>query len=152
VHRVLKKALNGKLTSQAVADLKATLKTLGAHCTATEITADEAERDSIKVKQLEYLVERVGGVYDGIISGVVKAGVFVELMGSMVEGFVPFATIHDDYFVLDEGKHRASGRRTGRVFKLGDKVRVIIDKVDLENKRADFALVNNDTERKAKKK
>jgi ribonuclease R len=143
LHRVLKMVLNKKLTSAKISELQSTLSNIGAHCTSTEIAADEAERDSVKIKQLEYLSERVGGVYDGIISGVVKPGFFVELAGNMVEGFVPFSTINDDYFVLDEGKHRAFGRKSGRVFRLGDRVRVIVARIDLESKQADFALVND---------
>jgi ribonuclease R len=151
VHRMLRLALNHKLTSVIVSDAASTLKATGAHCTATEIAADEAERDSIKIKQLEYLHERVGGVFDGIISGVVRTGLFVELAATMVDGFVPFNTIRDDYFIFEEGKHRAYGRRTGRVFKLGDKVRVLVVKVEMENKRAEFSLVNNEPETKSKK-
>ncbi len=90
-------------------------------------------------------------MFDGIVSGVVRAGFFVELAATMVEGFVPFNTIKDDYFISEEGKHRAYGRRTGRVFKLGDKVRVLVVKVDMENRRADFNLVSPEPERKSKK-
>ncbi len=152
LHRMLKLVVNKELTGQIVSNVAPALKGIGAHCTATEIAADEAERDSIKIKQLEYLFERVGGVYDGIVSGVIRAGFFVELVATMVEGFVPFNTIRDDYFVFEEGKHRAFGRRTGRVFKLGDKVRVLVVKVDMENRRADFVLVNSEPEKKAKRK
>jgi ribonuclease R len=151
VHRMLKIVLNHELTSKIVSDVASTLKSTGAHCTATEIAADEAERDSIKIKQLEYLMERVGGVFDGIISGVVRPGIFVALAATMVEGFVPFNTIRDDYFVFEEGKHRAYGRRSGRIFKLGDKVRVLVVKVDMENKRADFSLLSIEPEKKDKR-
>jgi ribonuclease R len=152
LHRMLKLVINKELTGQIVSNIAPALKGIGAHCTATEIAADEAERDSIKIKQLEYLFERVGGVYDGIVSGVIRAGFFVELAATMVEGFVPFNTIRDDYFVFEEGKHRAYGRRTGRTFKLGDKVRVLVVKVDMENRRADFVLVNSEPEKKGKRK
>lgn len=142
VHRTLKLALNNKLDAATFLSSGSQLKTIGAHCTATEIAAAEAERESMKIKQLEYLSERVGGVYDGIISGVIKSGFFVELVGSMVEGMVPFASIIDDYFELEEGKHRARGRRNKRIFKLGDKVEVIVVRVDLSQRRCDFALVD----------
>jgi ribonuclease R len=151
IHRMLKIVIAKKLTSQVLKDISPSLKAIGLHCTSTEIAAAEAERDSIKLKQLEYLYERMGGVFDGIISGVVKAGFFVELVGNMVEGFVAYSTIKDDYFILDEGKHRAHGRRTGRIFRLGDKVRVIVAKVDLEQKRADFALVNGKEDKRNKR-
>ena len=150
VHRILKLRLNKKLTPPLTTEIKSSLKRIGAHCTATEIAAAEAERESVKIKKLEYLSERVGGVYDGIISGVMKSGFFVELQGSMVEGFVPFSTLENDYFMLEEGKHRAVGRRSKQVFKLGDKVRIIVARVDLDERRADFSLVQS--EEKPRKK
>jgi ribonuclease R len=140
-HRVLKMVINGRLNHRVSSQIGSTLKKIGAHCTSTEIAADMAERESVKIKQLEYLKERVGGVYDGIISGVVKSGIFVELKGSMVEGMVPFGSIEDDYFQLEEGKHRARGRKSRRTFKLGDKVKVIVVRVDMSERRCDFALV-----------
>jgi ribonuclease R len=144
VHRVMKLVLKKQLGPGKITDLKATLKKIGQHCTETEIAADQAERESLKIKQLEYLQERVGGIYDGIISGVIRAGLFVELQGSMVEGFIPFSTIDDDYFNLDEGKFRATGKRSKKVFKLGDKIRIIVVKVDLDNRRADFIIADSD--------
>ena len=151
VHRALKMHLNKKITMDVITEWLATLKGIGIHCTSTEIAADEAERDSVKIKQLEYLSERVGGIYDGIISGVVKSGMFVELIGSMVEGFVSFSNMRDDYYFAEEAKHRATGRRTKKVFRLGDRVRVIVAKVDIENRRSDFALVDIE-ERKTKRR
>lgn len=143
VHRVMKLLLRKRLGPGIASDIKASLKKIGRHCTETEIAADQAERESLKIKQLEFLQERVGGIYDGIISGVVRSGLFVELQGTMVEGFVPFATIADDYFELDDGKFRAIGRRTGKRFKLGDNIRIIVVKVDLEGRRADFVIAGN---------
>jgi len=142
IHRVMKLHLGKKLGPVVASDIKSTLKKIGKHCTETEIAADQAERESLKIKQLEFLQERVGGIYDGIISGVVRTGLFVELQGTMVEGFVSFASIEDDYFTLDEGKFRAAGRRSGKKFKLGDKIRIIVVKVDLESRRADFVIAD----------
>ncbi len=152
VHRALKLVLNHHLNAENSAEMSLNLKSIGAHCTTTEIAADEAERESIKIKQLEYLSERVGGVYDGIISGVIKSGIFVELTGSMVEGMVPFSSMEDDYFELEEGLHRARGRRSRRLFKLGDKVRIIVVRVDMSERRCDFALIDTSkTKKKARR-
>ncbi len=140
-HRVLKLILNNKLNTVVAAEMEINLKSVGDHCTTTEIAAAEAERESVKIKKLEYLSERVGGVYDGIISGVIKAGIFVELVGSMVEGMIPFGAMEDDYFELEEGLHRARGRKSKKVFRLGDKVRVVVVRVDMSERRCDFALV-----------
>ena len=147
-HRVLKLVLTKKLNSVIAGEIAARLKTIGDHCTTTEIAADEAERESVKIKQLEYLSERVGGVYDGIISGVIKSGIFVRLGGSMVEGMIPFGSIEDDYFELEEGLHRARGRKSKRVFKLGDKIRVIVVSVSMSERRCDFAIVESSKTKK----
>jgi ribonuclease R len=144
VHRVMKLLLKRRLSPDYISMLKSSLKQIGSHCTATEIAADEAERESVKIKQLEFLSERVGGVYEGIISGVVKSGFFVELLGSMVEGFVPYASLDDDYFTLEEGKHRAIGKRSKKVFRLGDKARVVVARVELDQRRAEFVLVQDE--------
>jgi ribonuclease R len=143
IHRVIKLLLRKQLGPGIASDIKASLKKIGKHCTETEIAADQAERESLKIKQLEFLQERVGGIYDGIISGVVRSGIFVELQGTMVEGFVAFANIEDDYFALDEGKFQAIGRRSKKKFKLGDKIRIIVVKVDLDSRRADFVIAEN---------
>jgi ribonuclease R len=140
---VIKLLLRKQLGPAIASDIKASLKNIGKHCTETEIAADQAERESLKIKQLEFLRERVGGIYDGIVSGVVRTGIFVELQGTMVEGFVSFASITDDYFALDEGKYQAVGKRSGRKFKLGDKIRIIVARVDLDSRRADFAIADN---------
>ncbi len=141
-HRVLRLCINGGLKPDTANIIRSTLKNIGKHCSATEIAADEAERESVKIKQIEFLSERVGGIFDGIISGVVKAGLFVKLMGSLVEGMVPFRSIEDDYYEIEEGKHKAKGKRTGKIYRLGDSVKVIVAKVDSENRRADFVLVS----------
>lgn len=152
-HRVLKLVLNNKLDAVVAAEIGSRLKSIGDHCTTTEIAADEAGRESVKIKQLEYLNERVGGVYDGIISGVIKAGIFVELTGSMVEGMIPFGSMEDDYFELEEGLHRARGKKSKKVFRLGDKVRIVVVRVDMSERRCDFALVDTGkTKKKSKRK
>jgi ribonuclease R len=133
--------LNGNLKPDISNNIRSTLKHIGEHCSSTEIAADEAERESVKIKQIEYLAERVGGLYDGIVSGVVKTGIFVKLTGSLVEGMVLFRSIEDDYYEIEEGKHKAKGKRTGKIYRLGDSVKVIVAKVDSENRRADFILV-----------
>lgn len=140
VHRVLKLLINKRLGPDISSRIKSSLKKIGKHCTETEIAADQAERESLKIKQLEYLQERVGGIYEGIISGVVKSGIFVELQGTMIEGFVSFSSIDDDYYVLDEGRYRAMGKRSKKSFKLGDQIRVIVARVDMANRRADFVI------------
>jgi ribonuclease R len=143
VHRVMKLLINKRLGPDISARLKSSLKKIGMHCTETEIAADQAERESLKIKQLEYLQERVGGIYDGIVSGVVKSGIFVELRGTMIEGFVSFSSIDDDYYILEEGRYRAVGKRSRRIFKLGDQIRVIVAKVDMAGRRADFVISGN---------
>ena len=77
---------------------------------------------------------------------------FVEIIGSMIEGFVSFADMTDDYFVLEEGKFRAVGKRTNQVYKLGDKVQIVVDKVRLDERKADFVLITQEPEKKKRTK
>ncbi|MBN8571903.1 MAG: S1 RNA-binding domain-containing protein, partial [Ignavibacteria bacterium] len=100
-----------------------------------------AERESIKIKQIEYLQSRIGEEYDGIISGIVQFGVYVQINDILIEGMVRFKDIEDDYYEYDDKKHIAIGRRTKRVLRAGDKVRIAVSRVNMFSKKIDFAIV-----------
>ncbi len=105
-----------------------------------ERVAQEAEWASIKYKQAEFLNEKIGEVFDGIISGVSKWGIYVELTENKCEGMIPLRTLDDDFYYLDEDNFQVIGSRKKRKFKLGDNLRVSISKVDLIKKEVDFEL------------
>ncbi len=110
------------------------------HASDMEKRATEAERESVKYKQVEFLQDKVGKVFEGVISGVSKWGLFVELIVSKSEGLVRTQTLKDDYYVLDEDNYRLVGKHYGNVYQLGDKVNVLVKKVDLGRRQLDFEL------------
>ncbi len=110
------------------------------HCSDMERKAADAERESVKYKQAEYMLEKVGQTFDGIISGVSKYGLFVEVDEVKAEGLVAMDTLRDDFYYLDEDNYQLIGRRFGNTYRLGDRVKIKVKKVDLMKKQMDFAF------------
>lgn len=108
-----------------------------------EQLATNAERASIKYKQVEYLADHLGEVYEGMISGVTEWGLFVELDDNMCEGLVPIRDLADDYYDLDEKNYSLVGRRSNVRYRLGDRVKVQIARANLDRKQLDFALIDD---------
>ncbi|MDE2088456.1 MAG: ribonuclease R [Gammaproteobacteria bacterium] len=113
---------------------------LGEHCSMTERRADEAVRDAVDWLKCEYMMDKVGEEFDGIIAGVTSFGIFVELDGIYVQGLVHVTALGDDYYHFDPAGHRLRGERSGRMYRLGDKVRVKVMRVDLDERKIDFEL------------
>lgn len=142
VHRHLKKLLANTWTvTQKKAALRA-LPAAGRWTSDRERIAEEAERDSVRVKQLQYLARYVGEEYEGTISGFLDFGFFVTLDGVWVDGLVRFSGIDDDYYQYDKKKHRVVGRRGRRNFFLGDRVRVRVIKVDGGKREVDLIMAD----------
>lgn len=120
---------------------KEQLEALCKHSTDMEIRATEAERASIKYKQVEFLQDKVGQKFRGVISGVTSFGLFVELEGTQCEGLVAMRDLNDDYYQFDEDSYALVGERTGRRFQLGDDVDVEVWRTNLVKKQIDFKLV-----------
>ncbi len=137
VHRLLDRYLNG---GRSVNVQK--LEDLCEHSSAMEQLAANAERASIKYKQVEFMADHLGEVYTGMISGVTEWGLYVELDENMCEGLVPVRDLADDYYDFDEKNYCLTGRRHGNRYRLGDKVRVQVARTDLNRKQLDFALVD----------
>lgn len=114
------------------------------HSSSMEQLAANAERASIKYKQVEYLGERLGNVYDGIISGVTEWGIYVELDDNKCEGLVPIRDLENDYYEFDEKNYCLIGRSSGKRYQLGDKVTIQIARADLTKKQLDFVLVDEE--------
>lgn len=138
VHRLLDRYLNGGRSVNV-----AKLEDLCKHSSAMEQLAANAERASIKYKQVEYLNDHLGEVFTGVISGVTEWGLFVELDENKCEGLVPVRDLADDYYDLDERNYCLVGRRGNSRYRLGDNVTVQIARANLERKQLDFALVEN---------
>ena len=114
------------------------------HSSDMEKKAADAERASIKYKQAEYLSDKIGQTFYGLISGVSKWGLFVEIEGNKCEGMVSLKTMADDYYYLDEDNYQVIGQRYGHKYKLGDRVKIKIIRVDIAKKQMDFAFVEED--------
>jgi len=110
------------------------------HASEMERKALQAERASIKYKQAEYLLDKIGQEFNGLISGVSKWGIFVELDGNKCEGMVSLKYLDDDFYYLDEENYRVIGHQLGKDYKLGDPIRIRVKKIDLAKKQMDFEL------------
>ncbi|MEO8664352.1 MAG: ribonuclease R [Ignavibacteria bacterium] len=143
VHRILHDYLNaGKNIHDVTEHYKKILPEICKQSSIMEQNAEQAERESIKLMQGEYMKKHVGDTYEGIISGIVQYGMFVEIMDILVEGMIRFRDIEDDYYDYDEKKHIAFGRRKHKTFRAGQKVRIKVVRVNSETKRIDFVLVS----------
>ena len=113
----------------------------GAHCSMTERRADEATRDAVAWLKCEYMLDKVGEEFDGLVSAVTSFGLFVELDGIHVEGLVHITALPGDYYHFDPAHHRLDGERSGRRFRLGSPLRVKVAAVNLDERKIDFELV-----------
>jgi ribonuclease R len=111
------------------------------HASEMEKKAEQAERDSVKYKQAEFMMDKIGQEFYGLVSGVSKWGLFVEIEGNKCEGMVSLKYMNDDFYYLDEDNYRVVGQRYGQEYKLGDRVKIRVRKVDLQKKQMDFVLV-----------
>ena len=136
VHRLLQHYLDGGKNPD-IEKLEEQCK----HSSEMEKLAADAERSSIKYKQVQYLTDKIGQEFDGIISGVTEWGIFVEIIENHCEGMVRLRELRDDNYYFDEDNYCLRGRKSGKVFTLGDKVRIEIKRADLVKKQLDFALV-----------
>ena len=138
VHRLLAQYLAGG--ESASADFYALLCK---HASERENVAMEAERESIKYKLVEFMEDKVGQEFDGHVSGITEWGVYVEIEPTKIEGMIPYRTIKSDFFVYDEERYRAVGRRTHRSIRLGDPLRIRVKNTSLEQKMLDYELVED---------
>lgn len=138
VHRLLTRYLAGGRTAQADK-----YEELCEHSSAMEQTAAAAERASVKYKQVEFMGERIGNVYDGVISGVTEWGLYVEINENKCEGMVPMRDLGDDYYEFDEKNYCLIGRKRHQKFSLGDPVQIKVARANLEKKQLDFVLVDD---------
>jgi ribonuclease R len=143
VHRLLSRYL---LQSKAPCRHdKEVLEEACAHCSDMEQLAQTAERDSIKEMQARWMNSRIGEEFDGVISGVTEFGLFVQLKSTMTEGLVPIRTIQPhDYMQYDEENYCLIAMRSGKTYTLLDNVRVRVSKVDIERKKIDFVLIEDE--------
>lgn len=136
VHRLLERYLDGGRSVP-----KEKYEDYCKHCSEMEVVASNAERSSIKYKQVEFLSDKIGQVFDGVVSGVTEWGLYVELNENKCEGLVPIRDLDDDYYDYDDENYCLIGRKTHRSYRLGDPITIKIAQANLEKKQLDFALV-----------
>jgi len=139
-HRLLKQYLN---EPKAPLMKKRELEKICDHTTEQEIKAMEAERASVKVKQLEFMQDKIGETFNGIISGVTSFGIFVEIVDFLIEGMVHITNLRDDHYIYEETKYRLVGQYHNQVYQLGDPVMVMVILVNPEERIIDFELVES---------
>lgn len=138
VHRMLGYFLEGK----EIPDTElAELSSIASHSSAQEVNSAEAERESIRYKQIEYMSQHVGKEYKGIISGVAKWGLFVTIEENGAEGLVHISKLGEDFFKFAEKEYKIYGEKTGKSFRLGDEIMVRVDSVNPEEKKLDLGLM-----------
>lgn len=140
IHRIIKEQLRGRLREERLEHYRSILPEVCKHSSETERRADEAERETDKLKKVEYMEQRIGETYDGVISGVTGWGIYVELPNT-VEGLVHISKLQGDYYYYNENTCELVGEATGRTYKLGMPVRVCIDDCDRFNRTIDMSLV-----------
>ena len=139
IHRMIKKMLHGELDEKASAYYRRKMPDWAKHCSKQERVAEDAERDTDALKKVEFMEDKVGQIYEGIISGVTNWGIYVELPNT-IEGMVALSQMDDDYYEFDEKKMLVFGKRTKKSYRLGDKVIVSVAKVDRMMGTIDFVF------------
>ena len=139
IHRIIKDYLRGRLKEDRTAHYRSILPEVAKHSSETERRADEAERETDKLKKVEYMEARIGECFDGVVSGVTGWGIYVELPNT-VEGLIHVSKLPGDYFYYNENTYEMVGEATGRTFKLGMPMRVRVDDCDRFNRTIDFSL------------
>jgi len=140
VHRLLRELRQSSVSAERREELDEDLPEVGRHTSERERRAAEAERELVQWKKVRFMADKVGDIFDGYITGVAPFGLFVELSEHYVEGLVHLSTMADDYYRYSEQGHTLYGERTGRVYRLGDRVRVQVARVDMERRQIELGL------------
>ncbi len=140
IHRIIKAQINNKISLTDNANLYERCAVVAEQSSKQERIADEVERDTDKIRIAEFMSDKIGEEYEGIISGVTSFGIFVEL-DNTVEGLVHISNIEDDYYIYDNDNKVLTGKVTGNTFKIGDVVKVRLEKVSIANAEIDFSIL-----------
>lgn len=139
IHRIIKDVIRGRMNPQREAAYRESLDQVAESCSRLERRAEEAERETVKLKKAEYMKAHVGEEFDGVISGVTGWGIYVELPNT-VEGLVSVNSMWDDYYIYDENAFCLTGESTGKTYRLGQKVTVVVEDADPATRTVDFRL------------
>ncbi len=140
IHRIIKAQINNKMSLTDNANLYERCAVVAEQSSKQERIADEVERDTDKIRIAEFMADKIGEEYEGIISGVTSFGIFVEL-DNTVEGLVHISNIEDDYYIYDNDNKVLTGKVTGNTFKIGDVIKVRLERVSIANAEIDFSII-----------
>ena len=141
IHRIIKENLRGRLNEDRVSHYAEILPGAAVQCSTKERTAEEAEREVVKLKKAEYMRAHIGEEYEGVISGVTRWGIYVELPNT-VEGLVHVADMWDDHYEVIEQSYELAGEHTGKTYKLGQTVRVRVSDADKVQRTVNFEIMD----------
>ena len=145
IHRIIKEQLRGKLKDKRIEHYEQILPEVAKHSSEMERRADEAERETEKLKKVEYMESRIGETYEGVISGITNWGIYVELPNT-IEGLVHVSKLVGDYYRYDETTYEMVGEATHKKYKLGDKIKVTVNGTDKDNRTIDFIIAEEEPE------
>ncbi|MFA7550848.1 MAG: ribonuclease R [Sedimentibacter sp.] len=140
IHRIIKGQINGRYSEEALQKLFERTAMVAEQSSKMERVADEVERDTDKIKIAEFMSDKIGEEYEGVISGVTSFGIFIALENT-VEGLVHISNMVDDYYIYDNEKKELFGQGSHKVFKIGDTVKIRVEKVSIAKAEIDFALI-----------
>jgi ribonuclease R len=139
VHRLLRAVLAGRSTP-----IESELRSIAEECSQSERRAADAERELVEWKKVQFMAARVGEDFDALVIGTTKYGLFVELADLFVEGLVPIDTLPGDEYTYQENVRKIVGKRTRREFSIGERLRVILDRVDANERKLQFSVVEDE--------
>ena len=145
IHRLMKEELKGSLSEKREDELIKELPEIAKHCSVRERAAEEAERETEDLKKVEFMREKVGEAFEGMISNVTSFGMFVEL-DNTIEGLVKVSNMDDDYYIFDEKHFCLIGEHTKKRYSIGDQIRVLLVRADLSSRQLDFVIVGRKRE------
>ena len=140
VHRILKKIIKGRYSENDKEHWEKNLPETAAHTSMRERNAMESEREIVDLKKTQFMKDKIGEIYNGIISGVTSFGLFVELEGYFIEGLVHVTNMKDDYYIFMEKEHSLIGEHTNKRHRIGDTIKVKVENVDIERRQIDLML------------
>ena len=139
IHRIIKEQLRGRLKEKRIEHYQNKLPEVANHSSKMERRADEAERETDKLKKAEYMESHIGEIFEGVISGITSWGVYVELP-STIEGMIHVSKLPGDYYYYDENTYEMVGQDTGKKYRLGEKLRIRVDGVERLTRTIDFSI------------
>lgn len=139
IHRIIKEQLRGRLGEERISHYREILPLTAEHSSKMERRADEAERETDKLKKVQYMEQRIGQIYEGVISGITSWGIYVELENT-IEGMIRISDLEGDFFIYEEDCYEIRGERTGKRYRLGEKLEVSVKAADRSMRTIDFKI------------